>query len=328
MTAQFLKDIDQSGFFARQRSFISSSFASAQKFLSEKSEAVQTAGNIFEAVGTLGAGFFPQFILPGSILTGTGKALQRFGKASMSRRRFSNFRQPRNRNPFGIRTPRRRSKRNLTNLRRAKNNNLIRIETLERKLRELPVAEVKEFDIITEAFDVKQMATGVPAVKLSAIPSGFDQGERIGERINAHALLWSIHIRHQPLSGSMLNTELVRLVIFVDSEALDSAFTTTTTLFQDTTTGNNISFYNDKFPRRFLILIDKTYTLKFHEEADAITDGGKLDLRGLTIQYTGPLTAQTGKNTIFAFILTKDTHLALADTFGKVTFNTRLQFTG
>lgn len=310
--------------------------ATGKDFARQHAGTLATVGNVFETGGDLVVGLSndPRFIIPGALFSGIGKLFRQAGSrqqtisfrdSEMSKRR--NRRNGRRSNNFGIRMPRGRRR---TKLLRSKASNLMRIERLERALSDIPRKEVKNFDFVNTNFAALPLSASLPATKLTAMPQGNSLNERIGEQVNAVSLSWSINIQHKAVATGVAAKSVVRLVIFADSEAIDSASPLASAFFQNTSGLNdNLSWYNDKFPDRYLILVDRPYNVVFHEEALSLTDGGKINLRGMKMQYNGSLVTQTGKNNIFMFLISDSKFdQAPATTDAVVRFRSRLEFTG
>lgn len=292
-----------------------------------------TVGNVFETVGTIVTGLSddPRLVIPGAILTGIGKATRQFGSRQqtisfrdMSRKRRRNGRSRNKSRNFGI-TPRRRR----SQLLKRKASNLMRIEMLERALTDIPKKEIKNHDVRIPNLAINELSPTENALKLSAVPQGFSLNERIGEQIEAVSLQWSVNISRSAIDTEGLpQSSVLRMVIFVDSEAIDSAVPQAQAFFQDTNPTDILSFYIDKFPSRYLVLVDRPYVVKWHREQAEITDGGRVNIRGMKIRYNGPLVTQTGKNNIFMFVIADNEEFFASQPLSLFSFKSRLQFTG
>lgn len=312
------------------RTTLPSSIETIKNVAGKHAGTLGTLGNIIETGGTLITGLTddPRFFIPGVIATGIGKAVRQFGSRQqtisfrdMPHKRRRNGRSRRFQN-FGIQPRRRR-----TNLLRKRASNLMRIEMLERALTDLPQKEIKNYDTSNIDFPVFIQGSFIPSTKLSDVPQGIDLNNRIGEQITAHRLLWSVIWKHDAKDDLLgVQKSVQRLVIFVDSETIDSLPTEANTFFQPIS--GLTAFYNDKFPSRFLVLVDRTYDAKWHRENYIKTDGGVINIKGLKIQSNGSLQTQIGKNSIFALLISETNEFRSDEPASKVIFKTRLEFTG
>lgn len=225
-------------------------------------------------------------------LSNAKKTIRTFGPKALPMPGRKRFRRNRNFNS-GSGTPRR-----LAQMRHNEREIETRIRLLERAMRDRPMRETKTNRV---KIDPAACTTSGGMDTTADIVVGPGDDQRIGRKIKIKIFDWQWTLER---GATTVGTpaQQVRMIIFVDTQNIGLApdITGKNGLLAENTVSSMYS--QESFPR-FVVLIDKLYVFSTEKDPVAISDGGRINMRGAQQFFQADLgdVASQGKGSIWVF---------------------------
>lgn len=198
----------------------------------------------------------------------------------------------------GFNTGRSGNSRDLARMRRNERSTLSRITRLERQIRDRPLQEVKSQ---RTASDPAACTTAGGMAPASTIAEGPGDKQRIGRKIKMRSLDWQWTFE-RGITTAGIEAQQFRMIIFMDTMNVGLApdITGKNGLLAENTVS---SMYNEESFPRYKVIVDKLYVVSSKVDPITISDGGRVNMRGMFQWYQGPDadTVSLGKNSLWLF---------------------------